>query len=124
MLKCVLNDERQLAEVVVRVLPKAFVMCEAKSAAHWSLVTQGCTPRCKSSAEWGENSAKGDSLLNMLQLQNACNQGSKFKDSRKGEKEQNRDQKSREVRERRKKNSKILFLDNIQLIRCKNISKY
>lgn len=65
MLKCVLNDERHLAEVVVHVLPKAFVMCEAKSAAHWSLVTQGCTPRCKSSAEWGENGAKGDSLLNV-----------------------------------------------------------
>lgn len=59
---------RQLAEAVVRVLPKAFVMCKAKSAALWSLVTRSCTSERKSSAAWGENSAKGDSLLNVLQL--------------------------------------------------------
>jgi len=35
--------------------------------------------------EWGESSAKGDSLLDDLQLWNSCNQGGKFKrDSRRG----------------------------------------
>lgn len=62
----------------------------------------GCTSESKSRAEWGGNSAKGDSLLNILQLQNVCHWGSEFKDSRKEGKGQNGDQKSQEVRERRK----------------------
>lgn len=90
---------KKLAEVVADALPKAFAMCKAKSGAHWSL---GFTSESKSRAEWGGNSAKGDSLLNILQLQNVCHWGSEFKDSRKEGKGQNGDQKSQEVRERRK----------------------
>lgn len=117
-----LCTQRELAEV--DVLPKAFVMCKAKFTAHWNLVTWGCTLECKSSAEWGGNSAKGDSSLNILHFRNVCNRGSKFKDSRKGGKGKMETKIRKSGRKDKKKSCKIPFLDNIQLIRCKNISEY
>lgn len=79
-------------------------MCRATSAARWRPVTDEVAHQSVNTqaAEWGENSAKGDSLLNDSPLRNFCNEGSKFKrDSRKGKRGKTTDKEKSTKREKR-----------------------